>query len=219
MQAQVLYAPFIKASDKVKKDVSDLSLADFHPQRFALNYDPPMVILEYLVPSTGKLYHHKMKLRSLTGQSTVKDGIKYLHKRHPLYFTTNKISEEQITDLLKRLIYRLKMKEEAQNSEKQAKKASTEKAVAPLQVKDPNAGQAAPEKPVFKSGSRLPAVDDFESGGQEKNQERAKQMFDDLDDYDDDFDNSVASKQDKDDFNANELLNFQSYQDKRKAQA
>jgi hypothetical protein len=43
MQNQVLYAPFVKASDKVKKDVVDLSLADFQPKRFALNYDPPMI--------------------------------------------------------------------------------------------------------------------------------------------------------------------------------
>jgi centrosomal protein CEP19 len=87
----VLYAPFVKASDKVKKDVADLSLSDFQPKRFALNYDPPMIILEYLVPSTGKLYHHKMKLRRLTGSSTVPEAIKYLQKRHPLYFIDGKI--------------------------------------------------------------------------------------------------------------------------------
>jgi hypothetical protein len=39
----VLYAPFVKAADKVKKDVAELSLSDFHPKRFALNYDPPMI--------------------------------------------------------------------------------------------------------------------------------------------------------------------------------
>ena len=43
MQNQVLYAPFVKAQDKVKKDVADLSLSDFQPKRFALNYDPPMI--------------------------------------------------------------------------------------------------------------------------------------------------------------------------------
>ena len=43
MQTQVLYAPFVKAADKVKKDVAELSLSDFHPKRFALNYDPPMI--------------------------------------------------------------------------------------------------------------------------------------------------------------------------------
>jgi centrosomal protein CEP19 len=43
--------------------VAEMSFSDFQPKRFALNYEPPMIILEYLVPSTGKLYHHKMKLR------------------------------------------------------------------------------------------------------------------------------------------------------------
>ena len=60
--------------------MADLSLADFEPKRFALNYNPPMIVLEYLVPSTGKLYHHKMKLRHLTGKSTVPECIKYLEK-------------------------------------------------------------------------------------------------------------------------------------------
>ena len=40
-------------------------------------------------------------------------------------------------------------------------------------------------------------------------------MFDDLDEYDeDDYENSMASKQGGD-FNANELLNFKEYQDRR----
>lgn len=43
LQNQVLYAPFVKAADKVRKDVADLSLSDFQPKRFALNYDPPMI--------------------------------------------------------------------------------------------------------------------------------------------------------------------------------
>jgi len=41
-------------------------------------------------------------------------------------------------------------------------------------------------------------------------------MFDDLDGYDDDFDASVASKANDKDFNANELLNFSDYQNRRK---
>ena len=104
----MLYAPFVKAADKVKKDVADLSLSDFHPKRFALNYDPPMIskflpkfyliyfllVLEYLVPSTGKLYHHKMKLRRLTGNSTVEEAMLYLQKRHPLYFVPNSMNKE-----------------------------------------------------------------------------------------------------------------------------
>ena len=64
LQTALLYAPFVKPHDKVKTNsVAEMSFSDFQPKRFALNYEPPMIILEYLVPSTGKLYHHKMKLR------------------------------------------------------------------------------------------------------------------------------------------------------------
>jgi len=61
-----------------------------------------------LVPSTGKLYHHKMKLRELKPESDSGEMFEYLKKRHPLYFTTGKLNEKQITDLINRLKYRLK---------------------------------------------------------------------------------------------------------------
>ena len=44
-------------------------------------------------------------------------------------------------------------------------------------------------------------------------------MFDDLDDYDDDFEESGASKGQGADFNANELLNFSDYQNRRRETA
>ena len=44
-------------------------------------------------------------------------------------------------------------------------------------------------------------------------------MFDDLDDYDDDFEESGASKGAGGDFNANELLNFSDYQNRRRETA
>ena len=108
IQSAVLYAPFVKPQDKLKPNVSELSFSDFQPKRFALNYDPPMIILEYLVPSTGKLYHHKMKLRQLKAETPTQEVIDYLRKRHPLYFIANKISEEQINDLVNRLKFKLK---------------------------------------------------------------------------------------------------------------
>ena len=114
LQAQMQTAPFIKPKERAAKDVSDMSLSDFAPKRFALKYDPvPMIgkfaelrislitdtltpflclvsfgctVLEYLVPSTGKLYHHKMKLRQLSGDSDPDEMLAYLEKRHPLYF-------------------------------------------------------------------------------------------------------------------------------------
>lgn len=85
-----------------------MSLSDFAPKRFALKYEPiPMIVLEYLVPSTGKLYHHKMKLRQITGDSDPEEMLQYLEKRHPLYFLQRKLSKPQIKNLLKKLIFRL----------------------------------------------------------------------------------------------------------------
>jgi hypothetical protein len=45
------------------------------------------------VPSTGKLYHHKMKLRQLKHDSDIDEMMDYLEKRHPLYFINHKISK------------------------------------------------------------------------------------------------------------------------------
>jgi hypothetical protein len=73
-----LYAPFVKAVDKVRKDAADMSFTDFQPKRFAVSYDPPVIVLEYMVPSTGKLYHHKMRLRNLTKDSKISDIMNYL---------------------------------------------------------------------------------------------------------------------------------------------
>lgn len=136
-----------------------------------------------------------MKLRRLTGSSTVKEAMTYLQKRHPLYFVPSTMNKEQVTDLLNRLIYRLKQKEELQAS---AKKENE-------------------EKPMFKAGNALPAVEDAEpEQPKDKLADKAKQMFDDLDDYDDDFEESGASKGAGNDFNANELLNFSDYQNRRR---
>lgn len=90
----MLYAPFINAIDKVKKKPEELSYSDFEPKRFALSYDPPTIVLEYMVPSTGKLYHHKMRLRALTKETKVSDMMDYLEKRHPLYFLNPALKKE-----------------------------------------------------------------------------------------------------------------------------
>lgn len=55
---------------------------DIEPKRFALKYDPPTIVLEYLVPASGKLYHHKMKLLKLKQETKNKDAIDYLKKKH-----------------------------------------------------------------------------------------------------------------------------------------
>ena len=59
------------------------------------------------MPSTGKLYHHKMKLRQLTGDSDPDEMLAYLEKRHPLYFLQRKLSKPQIKNLIKKIIFRV----------------------------------------------------------------------------------------------------------------
>ena len=103
MQSQVLYAPFVKAVDKVRKDPSELSFSDFQPKRFAVSYDPPVIVLEYMVPSTGKLYHHKMRLRNFTKESKVDDIMLYLEQRHPLYFMNPNLKKDQIRNLVQKI--------------------------------------------------------------------------------------------------------------------
>jgi len=50
-------------------------------------------VLEYLVPSTGKLYHHKMRLKNFTEESDIDETMEYLEKRHPLYFMNKKFKK------------------------------------------------------------------------------------------------------------------------------
>lgn len=94
--------------DKVKKDPENLSYVDFEPKRFALSYDPPTIILEYMVASTGKLYHHKMRIKQMTKESKIDDMMDYLANRHPLYWNSPNLKKDQIRRLIDRLQYRMK---------------------------------------------------------------------------------------------------------------
>ena len=99
--------PFIDYEDRSKPGIEGVSLSNFEPKRYALSYNPPTIskcqsipnfdqhsaVLEYLVPSTGKLYHHKMRLRRLTSDSDVEEMLAYLEKRHPLYFMQQRMNK------------------------------------------------------------------------------------------------------------------------------
>lgn len=58
-------------------------------------------------------------------------------------------------------------------------------------------------------------ADDNSDAKNQSLKNKAKQMFDDLEDYDEDFEES-AGQNENGDFNANELLNFTDYQNKRR---
>jgi len=94
-------APTVKQTPT--KDNHKVTSNDYVPKRFGLKFDPPTVILEYLIPSSGKLYHHKMKLLKLKGDSDTYEMIDYLKNKHAMYFLNNKISETQLINLIEKL--------------------------------------------------------------------------------------------------------------------
>ena len=49
-------APFVKSDDRAAKDVSDMSLSDFAPKRFALKYDP--------IPTIGKCINIEISMKA-----------------------------------------------------------------------------------------------------------------------------------------------------------
>jgi len=85
------------------KNASKIEPNDYVPKRFGLKFGPPTIIVEYLIPSSGKLYHHKIKLSHLKSDSDTWDALEAIKKKNPLYFAGNKIADDQITDLINRL--------------------------------------------------------------------------------------------------------------------
>jgi hypothetical protein len=98
---------------------------DYIPKRFGLNYSPPQIIIEYLAPSTGKLYHHKMRLHKFTKEKSNAEIMKELYDRHQVYLDKKKVSSEQLIKLIERLKQNFvprKKKSENQDKKPEAKK-------------------------------------------------------------------------------------------------
>ena len=83
--------------------MSDSNFTDYEPKRFGLIYDPPMIILEYSRTSTGKSYHHKIRLRRLTGISDPQAILEYIKATHSIYINHPYINETHLTTLISRL--------------------------------------------------------------------------------------------------------------------
>ena len=96
---------------------------DYVPKRFGLSYDPPQIVVEYQKPSSGKLYHHKIKFRGLTPQSKISDLIDEMYKQHNSYLNHKRVSKAQIIQLVEKLrekyfkIKRMKEENEKENEE------------------------------------------------------------------------------------------------------
>lgn len=70
------------------------------PKRFALKFDKPTIIMEYLIPSTGKLYHHKMRINPSELKLPADSIYSRLRKKHSTYLDPTKISEQQVISLI-----------------------------------------------------------------------------------------------------------------------
>ena len=112
-----------------------------------------IIVLEYLVPSTGKLYHHKMKLRQLKWDSETGEMLEYLRKRHALYFMTGKFNDKQITDLLDKMKYKLKQIHIAKNGSIAANDKKPASLITPLGSSNTNT-----KKDDFKDFNQLPSL-------------------------------------------------------------
>ena len=85
---------------------------DYVPKRFGLKFGtPPTIILEYLVPSTGKLFHHKMRIRNLKAESDIEEIVAGIIKKHAVYLQNKRITRTQLIDLVKKLLSKLRDKE------------------------------------------------------------------------------------------------------------
>ena len=89
------------ASTKV--ETNTLSPTDYIPKRFGLTYNPPQIVVEYQKPSSGKLYHHKIKLHKLSPKSKISEIIEDIYKNHNIYLNHNKVSKAQIIQLVEKL--------------------------------------------------------------------------------------------------------------------
>eukprot|EP00347_Sterkiella_histriomuscorum_P001504 403371780 len=194
----------------------------------SLLYNPPVIVLEYLVPSTGKLYHHKMKLRQLKHDSDADEMLDYLKKRHPLYFMPNKLNHKQIMDLIKKLLFKVKQQYNADNATHGKLTDTTSKVVndskptpntlsslsnAPALGKQNSITQQSlptlSKQPTntFKNGSQLPTLANEDKKGQsasiftqnKQQKEQQKKFEEDFgDDFGDDFEDEEEDEEEED---------------------
>jgi len=179
-----------KESTTSKKSVK-VDPNDYVPKRFAVKYDPPTIILEYLVPSSGKLYHHKMKMSNLKHNTDTDDAVEALQKRNTQYFVNNKISDVQI----KKFVERLKKKlQETQNKGSStatwgnSKGGSTLGKLAPISSTPTNNALASSDINKDRAGA-------FNSRNSSAEKSKSAQKtgfwdFDALEDFEDDAKNS-----------------------------
>ena len=105
-----------------KHEHHKFNINDYTPKRFGLNYNPPQIVLEYLTPSTGKLYHHKMRIHKLNPDKKTADIMKELYDRHTQYLDKKKVNPNQIIKLIEKIKSNFKPREKKEDKKQEEKK-------------------------------------------------------------------------------------------------
>jgi centrosomal protein CEP19 len=179
----------IRESESNRQSQLKFNQYDFAPKRYGLRYDPPTIIVEYLVPSTGKLYHHKMKITELTASSDTDEVIESLRAKHATYFASNTISENQISNLID------KLKKRAGNSTLKPQLDVKTKSLNEIKSADLYAKGNSPALSI----NSLATTDSYKFTATSKsmndasNNKKAENGFWDLDDEEEDLDYQTAN--------------------------
>ena len=121
---------------------------DYIPKRFGLNYSPPQIVIEYLAPSTGKLYHHKMRLHKFKKEKNNAEIIKELYERHQIYLDKKKVSSEQLVRLIERIKQNFVPRKKKNEAKKEEEKNQENKQKIPIkkEIKNEEKKEVKPEE-------------------------------------------------------------------------
>lgn len=72
---------------------------DYQPRRFNLKFNPPIIVLEYVVPSSGKTYNHNIKLKKLEANSDIEETLKQVYEKHYVYLDSQKVKVSQVKSI------------------------------------------------------------------------------------------------------------------------
>ena len=87
-----------------RKSIGVFNPDDYLPRRFALNFSPKMIVIEYTRPSNGKLYQKRFKINQDDKKRDPEKVCKIIKKKYPQYFGSSKISDAQLLRLISKLL-------------------------------------------------------------------------------------------------------------------
>ncbi len=184
---------------KQPKKKNKLVAQDLIPKRFGVNYNPPMVILEFMVK--GKLYLKKFKLFKLKANTSTEIALKYLKMRYPDFFDFKKFTDEQMCRLIDRIKQHLK--KEADDRRKTADESISKQSADPktdtnfskkalprheVSVIDETEPRRGPH--IVKANNFIPKKEDKQQYSEDSSEEDSKRRLQgrDEDDFEDNFD-------------------------------